>query len=49
MKYGIVIDIGATNLRVAIVDRNHNIIEKSKVNLDKNKDIAFNIYSEYKN
>ena len=48
MNYGIVVDIGATNLRVAIVDGSHNIIEKSKVNLDKNKDIAFNIYSEYK-
>lgn len=48
MKQGIVVDLGATNLRVAIVDENHNILEKSKIDLDKNKDIAFNIYSEYK-
>lgn len=48
MKYGLVVDLGATNLRVALVDSNHHIVSKSKCNLDKNKDIAFNIYSEYK-
>ena len=47
MKYGLVVDLGATNLRVAIVNDKYEIVKKIKCNMDKNKDIAFNIYSEY--
>jgi len=49
MKYGLVIDLGATNLRVAIVNSNHEIVKKVKTNSDKNMDIAFKIFTEYKN
>lgn len=48
MRYGIVVDLGATNLRVAIVNDKCEIIAKSKCNMDSTKDIAFNIYNEYK-
>lgn len=49
MKYGLVVDLGATNLRVAIVNSNHEIVKKVKTNSDKNMDIAFKIFTEYKN
>lgn len=49
MKYGLVVDLGATNLRVAIVNEKYKIEKKIKCNVDRNKDIAFNIYTEYKN
>lgn len=48
MRYGLVVDLGATNLRVAIVDENYRIINKIKCHTDKNKDIAFTIYKEFK-
>ena len=48
MKYGLVVDLGATNLRVAIVNEKYEIVKKIKCNVDKNKDLAFNIYTEYK-
>lgn len=48
MRYGLVIDLGATNLRVAIVDEKYCIINKRKCHTDKNKDIAFTIYTELK-
>lgn len=48
MQYGLVVDLGATNLRVAIVNENYKIEKKVKCNVDKNKDIAFTIYTEYK-
>lgn len=48
MKYAIVVDMGATNLRISIVNSNHEVEKKIKCRMDKNKDIAFNIYSEYK-
>lgn len=49
MKYGLVVDLGATNLRVALVNDEYKIIRKAKCNVDKTKDIAFTIYTEYKN
>lgn len=49
MKYGVVVDLGATNLRVAIVNSNHEIVKKVKVTHDSNMDIAFKIFTEYKN
>lgn len=49
MKYALVIDLGATNLRIALVNSNHEIIKKVKVSTDKNMDIAFKIYTEYNN
>lgn len=48
MKYGLVVDLGATNLRVAIVNNEYKIEKKIKCTVDKNKDIAFNIYTQYK-
>ena len=48
MKYGLVIDLGATNLRVALVNSNHEIVEKVKCDTSKDVDIAFSIYTEYK-
>lgn len=48
MRYGLVIDLGATNLRVAIVNDKYEIVKKIKCNVDKSKDLAFNIYTEYK-
>ena len=48
MKYGLVVDLGATNLRVAIVNSDYKIEKKIKCNMDKSKDIAFNIFTEYK-
>jgi glucokinase len=48
MKYALVVDLGATNLRVAIVNDQYKIEKKAKCNVDRNKDIAFNIYSSYK-
>ncbi len=48
MRYGLVVDLGATNLRVAIVDENYQVINKNKCHTDKNKDIAFTIYTEFK-
>ncbi len=47
MKYVLVVDLGATNLRLAIVNDRHEIVKKVKCGVDRNKDIAFNIYSEY--
>ena len=47
MKYGLVVDLGATNLRVALVNSNYEIVKKRKCNVDKNKDIASNIFNEY--
>ena len=49
MRYGLVVDLGATNLRVAIVNDEYKIEKKIKCNVDRSKDIAFNIYTEYKN
>ena len=49
MKYGLVIDLGATNLRIAVVNSEFEIEKKIKCNVDKNKDIAFTIFTEYKN
>lgn len=49
MKYALVIDLGATNIRVALVNNEHKIINKVKDVVDKNMDIAFNIYTLYKN
>ena len=49
MEYGLVVDLGATNLRVAVVDNECRIIKKAKCSTSKNKDIAFTIYTEYKN
>lgn len=48
MRYGLVVDLGATNLRVAVVNDEYKIEKKVKCNVDKSKDIAFNIYTEYK-
>lgn len=48
MKYGLVIDLGATNLRIALVNEEHEILSRTKVSTDKNIDIAFQIFSEYK-
>jgi len=47
MKYALVIDLGATNLRVAVVNSAFKIIKKIKCDVDKNKDIAFTIFTEY--
>ena len=49
MKYALVVDLGATNFRIAIVNDNHEIVKKIKTSTDKNVDIAFKIYTEYKN
>ncbi len=49
MKYAIVVDLGATNLRVALVNNQHKILKKIKTSTDKTMDIAFKIYTEYKN
>lgn len=49
MEYGLVVDLGATNLRVAVVDNKYKIIKKTKCSTSKSKDIAFTIYTEYKN
>ena len=49
MKYALVVDLGATNLRIALVNSDHKIVNKIKVSTDKNVDIAFKIYTEYKN
>ena len=48
MKYGLVVDLGATNLRIALVNEKHEILIKSKIYTDKNMDIAFQIFNEYK-
>ena len=48
MKYGLVIDLGATNIRVSLVNSNHEIVKKIKTDSSKEIDIAFKIYSEYK-
>ena len=48
MKYAIVVDLGATNLRVAVVNDKYEIVNKVKCNVDKSKDIAFTIYTEFK-
>lgn len=48
MRYGLVVDLGATNLRVAIVNDKCEIVKKVKSHTDNTKDIAFNIYTEYK-
>ena len=48
MRYGLVVDLGATNLRVAIVNSDYKIEKKIKCHVDNEKDIAFNIYTEYK-
>lgn len=48
MKFGLVVDLGATNLRVSIVNDNHEIVKKEKISSDKNKDIALQIFEEYK-
>lgn len=47
MKYGLVIDLGATNLRVALVNDKHEIVEKSKVSVSDSKNLAKTIYYEY--
>ena len=49
MKYGLVVDLGATNFRIAIVNSEHKIVKKIKTSTDKNMDLAFKIYTEYKN
>lgn len=49
MEYALVVDLGATNLRIALVNSDHKIIKKIKTNTDKSMDIAFKIYTEYKN
>ena len=49
MKYALVVDLGATNLRVALVNDNYKIIKKVKCNTSKSKDIAFTIFTEFKN
>lgn len=49
MKYALVVDLGATNLRIALVNDEHKILNKVKCLVDRNKDIAFTIYTEYKN
>ena len=49
MRYALIVDLGATNLRVAIVNDKQEILEKIKVSTDRNVDIAFKIYGEYKN
>ena len=48
MRYGLVVDLGATNLRVAVVNSDYKIEKKIKCNVDKSKDIAFTIFTEYK-
>lgn len=48
MKYGLVVDLGATNLRVSLVNDNHEILNKVKIQTDRNVDVAFQIFSEYK-
>lgn len=48
MKYALVVDLGATNLRIALVNDEHKILKKVKCLMDKSKDIAFTIYTEYK-
>ena len=48
MKYGLVVDLGATNLRIALVNDRHEILNKVKVYTDKNVDIAFQILNAYK-
>lgn len=49
MKYALVVDLGATNLRIAIVNSKHEIVKKVKVSTNKNEDIAYRIYKEFKN
>ena len=48
MKYGLVVDLGATNLRVALVNDGHEILSKEKVSTDKRVDLAFQIFNAYK-
>ena len=48
MKHALVIDLGATNLRIALVNEEHKIIKKIKCDVKKSVDIAFTIYTEYK-
>lgn len=48
MKYALVIDLGATNLRIALINDEHKIIKKIKCDVKKSVDIAFTIYTEYK-
>ena len=49
MKYALVVDLGATNLRVALVNENYEILKKVKCSTSKSKDIAFTIFTEFKN
>lgn len=49
MGYALVVDLGATNLRVALVNDEYKILKKVKCNTSKSKDIAFTIYTEFKN
>ena len=49
MKYALVVDLGATNLRVALVNENYDILKKVKCSTSKSKDIAFTIFTEFKN
>lgn len=48
MKHALVIDLGATNLRVALVNEKHQIVKKVKCDTKKSVDIAFSIYTTYK-
>ena len=49
MRYGLVIDLGATNFRISLVNDKHEIVKKVKTDSSKEMDIAFSIYKEYKN
>lgn len=48
MKYALVIDLGATNLRVAVINDLHEIVKKVKCDIKKSEDIAFTIFNEFK-
>lgn len=49
MKYALVVDLGATNLRIALVNDLHKIEKKVKCDSKQNIDIAVTIFNEFKN